>query len=58
MGQEDCLEEEMVTHSSILAWSMDRGASRATAHGFIESNTTEQLTLNPYKSLTPINAEL
>ena len=27
LGQEDALEEEMATHSSILAWKiMDRGA--------------------------------
>ena len=33
-GQEDPLEEEMVTHSSILAWknSMIRGAWQATVH--------------------------
>ena len=35
LGQEDYLEEEMATHSSILAWriSMDRGAWWATVHG-------------------------
>ena len=35
LGQEDPLEEEMATHSSILAWRipMDRGAWRATVHG-------------------------
>ena len=35
-SQEDPLEEEMATHSSILAWKnpMDRGAWRAvTVHG-------------------------
>ena len=34
LGQEDPLEEEMVTHSSILAWknSMVRGAWQATVH--------------------------
>ena len=33
-GQEDPLEEEMATHSSVLAWKnpMDRGAWRATVH--------------------------
>ena len=32
MGQEDPLEEEMTTHSIILAWKnpIDRGESRAT----------------------------
>ena len=35
LGQEDPLEKEMATHSSILAWKipMDRGAWRATVHG-------------------------
>ena len=30
LGQEDPLEEGMATHSSILAWRMDRGAWWAT----------------------------
>ena len=38
--------------------SMNRGASSSPVHGIIESNMNEQLTLNPYKSLTPIKAEL
>ena len=35
LGLEDPLEEEMATHSSILAWRipMDRGAWWATVHG-------------------------
>ena len=41
LGQEDPLEEEMVTHSSILTWKMDRGALRATVHGVAESDTTD-----------------
>ena len=34
LGWEDPLEEEIVTHSSILAWisPMDRGAWQATVH--------------------------
>ena len=41
LGQEDPLEEGMVTHSSILAWRipMDRGAWWATVHGVTESQT-------------------
>ena len=41
LGQEDLLEEEMATHSSILAWriSPDRGAWRATVHGVAQSQT-------------------
>ena len=39
--QEDALEEEMATHSSILAWKipMDRGAWRATVHELAKSQT-------------------
>jgi len=33
LGREDCLEKELATHSSILAWRMDRGAWQATVHG-------------------------
>ena len=35
LGQEDSLEKEMATHSSILAWEipMNRGAWRAMVHG-------------------------
>ena len=35
LGQEDPLEKEMATHSSILSWRilMDRGAWQATVHG-------------------------
>ena len=40
LGQEDPLEKEMATHSSILAWKilMDRGAWRATVYGATKSN--------------------
>ena len=35
------LEEEIATHSSILAWRIptDRGAGRATVHGVTKSRT-------------------
>ena len=41
LGQEDPLEEEMTTHSSILAWKilMDRRAWQATAYGVAKSQT-------------------
>ena len=39
LGCEDPLEEGMATHSSILAWSMDRGAWRATIHEVTKSWT-------------------
>ena len=39
LGQEDLLEKEMTTHSSILAWRipMDRETWRATVHGVEKS---------------------
>ena len=41
LGQEDPLEEGVVTHSSILAWRipMDRGARQATVHWVAKSWT-------------------
>ena len=41
LGQEDPLEEDMATHSSILAWriSMDRGTWWATVHEVTKSQT-------------------
>ena len=49
LGQEDPLEKEMATHSSILTrgipWS--RGAQQATFHGVAkESHMTQQLNNN------------
>ena len=43
LGQEDPLESEMATHSSILARRipMDRGAWGATVHRVTESDTTK-----------------
>ena len=35
LGQEDLLEQEMATHSSILAWKIPR----ATVHGVTKSQT-------------------
>ena len=49
LGQEDSLEKEIVTHSSILAWEhpMDRGAWRAIVHGVAkELDMTQQLSNN------------
>ena len=39
LGQEDSLEKDMATHSSILAWRipMDRGACTAAVHGVAKS---------------------
>ena len=44
LGQEDLLEKEMATHSSILAWKIPwkEEPGRATVHGdFKKSDTTE-----------------
>ena len=43
LGQEDPLEKEMATHSSILAWEIPwtRGAWQAPAHRVAASDTTE-----------------
>ena len=42
MGQEDLLEKEMATHSSILAWEIlwTREDWQATVHGITKSRTT------------------
>ena len=39
LGWEDALEEDMASHSNILAWKipMDRGAWWTTIHGIIKS---------------------
>ena len=41
LGQEEPLEKEMATHSSILAWKipMDRGVWWATVQGVAKSQT-------------------
>ena len=53
LGQEDLLEKEMATHSSILAWKnpMDGGTWQATAHGLAEVEWTEQLTLSLFRAV-------
>ena len=45
LGQEDPLEEEMATHSSILAWTIPWAGEpgRPQSMGHRESDTTEQL---------------
>ena len=40
LGQEDSLEKEMATHSSILAWKIPwQGTQQATVHGVAKSWT-------------------
>ena len=49
LGQEDPLEMEMATHSSVLAWRMDRGAWQAMVHGgHKESDTSEQQSMHAH----------
>ena len=44
LGQEDPMEEEMATHSSIFAWEIPRrDAWQATFHGVTESDMTEHV---------------
>ena len=52
LGQEDPLEKEMATHSSILAWRIPWTEETSRLHsplGHKESDTTEQLTLSHCK---------
>ena len=50
LGREDPLEEDMATHSSILAWKIpsteERGGLQSV--GCKESNTTEQLSMHTH----------
>ena len=39
LGEEDTLEEEMATHSSILAWKMPWTEEPGTVHGVPKSRT-------------------
>ena len=50
LGREDPLEEEMATHSSILAWKIPWSLVGYSPRGHKESRTTERLsthTLHP-----------
>ena len=39
LGWEDPLEEDMATHSNVLAYPMDRGARWAVVHAITKSQT-------------------
>ena len=55
LGQEDPLEKEMATHSSILTWKIpqtERSLVGYSPWGLKESDTTEWLSTNEIK-LTP-----
>ena len=45
LGQEDPLEEEMATHSSVLAWRIPWTEEPGGPWGHKESDMTEQLSL-------------
>ena len=50
LGQEDSLEEEMATHSSILTWEIPwtEEPGRAMVHGITkELHTADETTTNP-----------
>ena len=47
LGQEDALEKEMATHSSILAWRMDK-PWRATVHGVTRVGHVRACVLSPF----------
>ena len=50
LGGNDPLEEEMTTHSSILAWEIPRTEEPGTVHGVTkESDTTERLRMHECK---------
>ena len=51
LGQEDTLEEEMATHSSILP--MDKGAWWAIIHGVTELDTTEHFDIHSEYCIWP-----
>ena len=55
---EDPLEEEMATHSSILAWRLPwtQGPGGLQSLGSQESDTTEQLSTHPtaFKNVRPL----
>ena len=55
LGGEDPLEEEMATHSSVLAWEnpRDRGAWQTTVHGVVES----RIGLKRLSTAAPVSAE-
>ena len=50
LGWDNSLEDDMATHSSILAWRipMDRGAWWATVHRVAESDTTDLAQYSKY----------
>ena len=52
LSQEDSLEEETATHSSILAWKipMDRGAWWATVHGIAKDSDRTEHSCTPIPS--------
>ena len=57
MGQEDCLEKGMGTHSSIFAWRIPRTEETSKLYspqGRKEFDTTEQQTLSDFKKETTI----
>ena len=55
LGQEDLLEKEMATHSSILAWRIPWTEEGYSPQGRKESDKTEQVTVTQGTHLTSSN---
>ena len=52
LGQEDPLEEEMATHSSILAWKIPWTEESGGLWDWKELNTAEQLSMHTHSWFT------
>ena len=49
LGQEDPLEEDMATHSSILAWRIPWTEDMATVHSITKSQSVWEIDNKQYK---------
>ena len=54
LGQEDPLEEEMATHSSILAWKIPWTVVGYSPWGHKESDSTEHTRKHMHTALSPV----
>ena len=56
LGQEDALEKEMATHSSIHAWRipMEREVWRATVHGLAKESDMTEATEHVHVKITSV----
>ena len=56
LSQGDPVEEEMATHSNILAWEIPRSLAGYSPRAHKESDTTEQLNINNKRASKCSNA--